>query len=121
MSDAKKLLITVLPDDAVWRRLRDKFREYDVEADSEDENIYDLRAHDVITDDEVYVWGRDGWSNGWWHGRLFLERANNGQITVMAEQGTSPDCMSLLALRKKLLLFMDDCMHARSLDQEPPS
>jgi len=119
MSRTEKILISELPSDAVWLRLRDKFKEFDVEAASEDENVYDLRDHEDIMDDEVFYWGRDGWSSGFWHARLYLERQPATKaLLVYAERGENDDCMTLLTLRKLLLTFMHDCMDAREHDPE---
>jgi hypothetical protein len=113
MSDPEKILITELPTDAIWRRLRDKFRAYDVEADSEEENVYDLREADILEEDIVYFWGRDGWSDGFWHARIYLERSPaTKNLVVYAERGAIGDCLPLLPLRRRLMLFMEDCMTA---------
>ena len=111
----EKLLITMLPSDAVWLRLREKFKTYDIEEDSTDEHVYDLRSYEdsPITDDYVLFWGRDGWENGTWHAKLTLERKDGG-LLFFAERGSDAECMPLMAVRRRLLSFMSDCMHAHS-------
>jgi hypothetical protein len=114
MPDSERILISELPSDAIWRKLRLKFREHDVEQDSEDDNVYDLREHDNMLEDEVFFWGRDGWAGNFWHARIYLERhKTQGTLLVYAERGDNKDCMQLLPFRRMLLSFMSDCMSAR--------
>ena len=110
----ERILISELPSDAVWRQLRLKFVEFDVEEESEDDNVYDLRQDDDMLKDVVLFWGRDGWSNGYWQARITLTRCPERKtLLVYATRGDHPDCMPLMAIRKMLLLFMSSCMSAR--------
>jgi hypothetical protein len=113
MSDIERILISELPSDAVWLRLRDKFKLYDVEEDSEDDNVYDLRAHDDFMEDEVLFWGRDGWPEGFWHARLTLERhPTRDTLLVYAERGDHPEAIQLTHSRRRILEFMSEHMDA---------
>ena len=115
MPNTEKILISELVSDAIWQRLILKFAEYDVEAESEDEYVYDLRQGATFMEDEGFFWGRDGWSEGFWHARFFLERGAKGTLVLYAERGDDPRCMSMLALQKATRVFMHSCMSAREM------
>jgi len=114
----EKILISVLPSDAIWHRLRLKFQDHDVENDDLGSNIWDLRLQPMLVDDVVYVWGRDGWLGGYHHAILSLERNEDETLVLYATRGDHAECMPLTMLTKLVDVFIQDCMDAREHDSE---
>lgn len=108
MSDAPSALIARLTDNAQWLRILEKCRQYDVEEDSGDEYVYDVR------DDYILYWGRDGWEAGIWHAKMYLVE-EPGHWLLMAEQNTAPSAAPILGVAKRIRAFLEECLGAREV------
>lgn len=59
------------PDD--WNAIQDFLGARDVEAADDPLNVWDARRYDDPNRDQIYLWGRDGWREGFWHARVTFE------------------------------------------------
>lgn len=105
MTESPTSLVCHLTRKAQWTRILEKCREYDVEAITAPEYVYDVR------DDYVLYWGRDGWDAGFWHAKFWLVE-DDGVMSIVAEQGHDDRAASVLKTAERIRDFIQDCMQA---------
>lgn len=101
---------SISPDE--WTRILLKAREYDVEAGTGPDYIYDARLRptkDVLAQ-TIYIWGRDGWAQNFWHAHIYLERRVDGNLGIYMKRGPAKKTMSLIIARNLFEGFIASCL-----------
>jgi hypothetical protein len=90
-----------------WYEIRELLTEYDVEAGEahEMENVWDCRFYDEWTKDHAFYCGRDGWDQGFYHAKVYLEVCGE-EISVHIEQGAD-DAQPLTDSLRMILSFIE--------------
>lgn len=93
-------LSTVSTDD--WHTLKTACARHDVENGDDVENVWDVRDYEDPTKDEIYLWGRDGWEEGFWHAVVNLD----GDVAWIT-RGNDKRAMPLMRARELLANFAE--------------
>lgn len=94
---AERLQVMKDVDDTMWNRIKTACAFFDVEEKSNPENIWDVRDYGT-EDDVIFLWGRDGWRDGFWHARIVREDTD-----VWMERGPSEKSNPLTQSRKRFV------------------
>lgn len=84
----------------IWEDIKQVAKKYDVEKRDSPDHIFDAR------EDSIFIWGRDGWMEGYYHGYMWYDEENEKVKLTRASNGK---CMSVNSARKLLAPFFDPC------------
>lgn len=82
-------------DHTMWRRIKEACAAFDVEESSNLENVWDVRDYGTEKD-VIFLWGRDGWRDGFWHARITREGTS-----IWMERGQTENAHPLTRSRKR--------------------
>lgn len=86
-------------------------REYDVENASDPEYIFDLRDNNALADKHIYIWGRDGWRKGYYHGYVWVEKIDDTErFRAFVARKRIEGAMPLLQLKDLITATFQKCI-----------
>lgn len=88
-----------------WEEIKRVATRYDVEAGDSPEHIFDSR------DNCIFIWGRDGWREGFYHGHMWYDKDTQ---RVQLTRGPEEHCMSLSSARKMIGPLFHPCIEGES-------
>jgi len=110
---SEKLLVMTDVDDAFWQRIKDRLKQHEVDLGAGPGDIWDVR--DRGTDqDKIYLWGRDGWRDGFWHAMIRREGTS-----VWMFRGKDDRAALLTKSRARLATFVTPLFESRGDNEEP--
>lgn len=102
---SERLLIMKGVDETFWQRIKDRLAGLEVDRDAGPRNIWDVRDRGSV-DDKIYLWGRDGWREGFWHAVVCLSGED-----VWMERGDDSRAENLVTSRRRFAVVIEPLLH----------
>lgn len=98
---SERLLVMKEVGDDHWQCIKSGLAAFEVDLDDGPFNIWDVRDRGS-EDDRIYLWGRDGWREGFWHA-VFTKKDTH----VWVERGQDARADSLLQSKQRFVLIVE--------------
>jgi hypothetical protein len=109
---SERLLVMKDVDQAFWQRIKDALSNYEVDRAASSQNVWDVRDRGT-SEDKIYLWGRDGWREGFWHALICLDGNE-----VWIERGTDMRAENLTRSRKRFAVVIEPLLLQGPVDVE---